>query len=102
MLVAERRLTVGASNDDVELITILTVVDGCSSGHAGAPKGTLEVGDAGWVVTTGGRLDARISLDVYVEGRAEVRGITELPTVNSVIRLERGEPKVSVCVDGCL
>ncbi len=86
----------------MEVVTILSVVDGCSSGHAGAPQGTLEVGDAGGVVTASGWLDARVSLDVDVEGRAEVGGITVLLTRDSVVRLKRGESEVGVCVHGSL
>lgn len=100
MSVTMRRLTVGASDDDVEVVTVLTVVDGCSSGHTRAPQGTLEVGDAGGVITASGRLDARVSLDVNVEGRAEVGRVTVLLTRDGVVRLKRGESEVGVCVHG--
>lgn len=102
-VVAElERLTIGASDDNVELITILTSVDGCGSSHTRAPKGTLEVGDAWRIVATRSRVDTWISLHVNVEGRAEVRGVAELLALDSIVGLERGKSKVGIGVYGCL
>ena len=57
-------LTIRARNDDMELITVLASVNGCLSRHSRTPEGTLEVGDAGWVLATDGWLHAWISLSM--------------------------------------
>lgn len=72
----------------MELVTPLAIVNGCSSGHAGAPKRTLVVRDARWVVTTRSRIDTWVSLHVYVEGRTEIGRVTELLAFDSVVGLE--------------
>lgn len=86
----------------MELIAILSVIDGRGDCHTGTPECALEVGDAWGVVTPSRRFHARISLDVYIKGCAEVCGITKLLAADGVVGLKRGEPQVGICVHGCL
>lgn len=95
-------LTIGASDDDVELIAILSVIDGRGSGHTGAPECALEVGDAWGVVTPSRRFHTRIPLDVYIKGCAEVCGVTKLLAADRVVGSKRGETQIGICIHGCL
>lgn len=62
-------VAVRASDHDFEIYALLTGVCGVGGGDAGAPEGTFVVCDRGWVrALASGWIQARISLNVYVEG----------------------------------
>lgn len=86
----------------MELIAILSVVDGRGGCHTGAPECALEVGDACGVFTSRRRLHTRISLDVYIKGCAEVCGVAKLLAADRVIGSKRGETQIGIRIDGCL
>lgn len=95
-------VAVGASDDDVELITVLALVDCSFGGDTRAPESAFDVGEGGWIRASGTWIDGGVTLEVDVKGSAEVGGIAELLAFDSVVGLEGGETHVAVGVDRCL
>ena len=95
-------VTIGSSDDDVELVTILAIVDGGFSGNPRAPEGALDVGEGWGVVAACSRVDSGITLEVDVECGAEVSSVAELLAFDCVISLESSQAHVAVGVDRCL
>lgn len=58
------RLTIGTPDDDLKVPAPLALVNSGGSSHISAPKGTFDVGKAGWVGAGRGRFDSRVSLEV--------------------------------------
>ena len=92
-------VAIGSGNDDVELVTILTIIDGSFSGNPRAPKGALDVGEGWGVVAACSRVDGGITLEIDIECGAEVSRIAELLAFDSVISLESCQAHVAVGVD---
>lgn len=95
-------VAVRASNDNLELGAPLALVDSSFGGYAGAPESALYVGEACRVLAASSWVDRGVTLEVDVEGCAEVGGIAELLALDGVVGLQGGQTHVAVGIDGCL
>lgn len=73
----EGRFTVGAGDNDVEVVAPLAGVGGLLNCYRDAPESAFEVGRAGWVGACRSRVYGWIALNVYVECEATCRLIAE-------------------------
>lgn len=97
-----RRVVLGvavrSSNHNLEILTVLALVHGSFLGDAGAPEGTLDVRERGWVRAGISGSEGWIAFVVDVEGGAKVGRVTELLAFDDVVRLERCQTHVGVGV----
>ena len=89
-------VAVGASDHNVEVVAVLAVIDSGLRGNAGAPECAFDVGEAGGVRASGAWVDGRVTLEVDVEGSAEVDGVAELLALDGIVSLESVKPHVAV------
>lgn len=89
-------LTIGTPDDDLKAPAPLALIDSGGSSHISAPKGTFDVGKAGWVGAGSCRFDSRVSLKVYVEAGAHVDRIAFVSTFLGVVAIERVQAQVGV------
>lgn len=81
----------------MELATVLARIDGGLRSHTRAPEGALDIGKAGRVGARGViRSDGWIALEIDIEGRAEVSGITELLALDGIVGAESVKSHVAV------
>ena len=89
-------VAVGASDHNVEVIAVLAVIDSGFLGDSGAPERALDVGKAGRIGAGGAGVDGRVTLEVDVEGSAEINRVAELLALDGIVGLESVEPHVAV------
>lgn len=93
-------ITVGAGNDDLELLVGVACVDQVVQGHRAAPEDTLDVGHAVGVraISAGGH--AGVALKEYVETLAGLLVGAGGGTSCNVVGLQQGVAKVVICAVG--
>lgn len=97
-----KRLTIGACDDNMELVTVLTTIHSSLGRHARAPETAFDVCEAGRVGAGIRRGNTGITLKVDVESRAKIDRVTELLAFDGVIAVEGVEPHIAVGIAGGL
>lgn len=64
---------------------VLTKVVRGFCGYIGAPKSALDVGEAGRIRASSGRVHSWVSLKLDIESCARINSVTELRTFESII-----------------
>lgn len=91
-------VTVGARDHHLEISPVLSLVLGCFRGDTGAPERALDVGESRRVWASVGWSKGRVTLEVDVEGSAKAGSIAQLLTLDRIIRLERVQAHVGICI----
>jgi hypothetical protein len=91
--------TIRASNDDLEVITVSTVVVGRGGINTGTPECALVVGDGSWVSAVVRWVKSWVTLNVDVEGSAESGVVTPLRAASGIVGGQGVETEISVGAD---
>ena len=93
-------VTVGASNDDVEIAPVAAKVVGGGRLDAGAPESALEIRDRGGLGAVGARIEAGVALDVEVEGGAKRGVVAPRGAILGAVSAQGVEAQVGIRGDG--
>lgn len=91
-------VAVATSNDDLEVVAPLAVVDGVGGIDGGAPEDTLNQGGGGWVVAAGARVDGGRALESDVDGLAASDGVALGSAGGGVVGVEESVAHVAISV----
>jgi hypothetical protein len=78
-------VSVGTSDDNVEVSSVLSIIDSSLLGNTRSPKCALVVGNRWWVGAFSSWVDAWVTLEVDVEGSAKVLVVAERSASSNVI-----------------
>lgn len=95
-------VAVAAGNDDVEVLTVLAGVGGGLAGDAGSPESTLVVGDGWWVGARWAWVHGWVTLNVDVEGAAELVVVAVHGALVHIVVVEDVVGKIGVLLSGAV
>jgi len=95
-------VSIGAGNDDVEVLAVLADVGGVGGGDGATEEGALDVGLGEGVGASGGGVDGRVALEEDVEGAAAGDGAADGRAGGGVVRRQVDQTHVGAALDGGL